>query len=223
VGRAPAAGLTGAGMAVLILLGAAGLVGRSVLAQALADARVTRVVAPTRRPLFSHARLENPVVDFDALPEKASWWRADAVICMLGATMRKAGSQAAFRRVDHDYPLAAARLARAQGAPTFVLNSAVGANAHSRVFYNRVKGEVEEALAALGFPSLVLVRPSLIGGERDEVRPAERLAQKVLGLAPFLLPPRYRLVPHERLARALLDAALRPPPGRTVIESEAIG
>src|SRR5690606_3671119 len=107
---------------------------------------------------IEHPRLLNPVVEFDALPEAAEWWAVEAVICTLGTTIAEAGSQAAFRRVDHDYPLRVAQLARRHGAGTYALNSALGANARSRIFYNRVKGELEEALAALGYPSLVLVR-----------------------------------------------------------------
>jgi len=139
----------------LLLLGATGLVGRHVLSQALATSRVTSVTAPVRRALqVAHATLHAPVVDFDALPADAAWWHADAVICALGTTMRVAGSEDAFRRVDHDYPLAAARLAHRHGTSTFVLNSAMGADRGSRFFYNRVKGEVEHDLADVGFASL---------------------------------------------------------------------
>src|SRR3546814_2239199 len=111
-------------------------------------------------PLFPDTTLfRSPVVDFDALPADAPWWAVDAAICTLGTTLAVAGSRDAFRRVDHDYPLAVARLARRQGARTFVLTSAMGADARSSVFYNRVKGELEAAIAALDFPALVLVRP----------------------------------------------------------------
>ena len=96
--------------------------------------------------------------------------------------MRTAGSKEAFRRVDHGYPLAVARLAREHGTPTFVLNSAIGANPSSRFFYNRVKGELERDLATLGFPSLTFVRPGLIGGRREEARPMEQVASLALGL-----------------------------------------
>src|SRR5215217_800251 len=159
-------------MTILMLVGATGLVGGSVLRQALGDTRVTRIVAPARRQLPPHPKLENPLVDFERLPGDAPWWSVDGVICTLGTTIRKAGSQDAFRRVDHDYPLAVAQLARQHGARAFALNSATGADLRSRFFYNRVKGEVEEALRGVGFPSLTILRPALIGGNRDEVRPA---------------------------------------------------
>ena len=206
----------------LILAGATGLVGRHVLARALAEPRVGHVVAPTRRPVPAHPKLDAPVVDFDALPGDAPWWRADAVICALGTTMKTAGSRDAFRRVDHDYPLAIADLARRHGTPVYVLNSAMGANAQSRVFYNRVKGELESALRTRGFASLTLVRPGLIGGDRDERRLGETLATHVLRTLRPLLPRKWRINPAERIADALLDAALDPPAGVHVVASDAL-
>ncbi len=209
-------------MTTLMLVAATGLVGGAVLRQALADPRVTLVVAPTRRDLRPHPKLENPVVEFEHLSAEATWWSVDAVICTLGTTIRKAGSQEAFRRVDHDFSLAVARLSRQHGARAFALNSATGADPGSRFFYNRVKGEVEQALRGIGFPSLTIVRPALIGGDRDEFRPAEFIAMRLLRLAEPVLPRRYRVVPHERIARALLEAAITAALGEHIIESEAI-
>ena len=173
-----------------------------------------------RRALPPQAKLLAPVVDFDALPEDAAWWRADAVVCALGTTMRIAGSQDAFRRVDHDYPLAAARLAHRHGTPTFVLNSSTGANAASRVFYTRVKGEVERDLAALGFRSLTFARPGLIDGAREEFRIGERIGLAVLRSFDGVLPKRWRRNPAERIAARLLEAALAAKPGVHAIESD---
>ena len=209
-------------MKTLLLVGATGLVGQSVLHQALSDDRVARLVAPTRHPLPPHPRIENPLVDFDALPADAPWWAVDGVICTLGTTIRKAGSQAAFRRVDHDYPLAVAALARRHGAAAFALTSSVGASPDSRTFYLRTKGEIERALAGGGFPSLTIVRPSFIGGDRAERRPMEALGLAVFGGIAWLLPRRYRVVPAERIARTLLAGALAAKPGVHLIESEAI-
>lgn len=207
-------------MTTLLLVGATGLVGQAVLRQALADARVTAIVAPTRRPLPAHPKLANPQVDFAALPADADWWTADAIVCTLGTTMRKAGSQAAFRAVDHDYPLRVAEIGRRHGVRTFVLLTSVGAAASARTFYLRVKGEIEQAVTALDFPSLTIVRPSLIGGRRAESRPAERAAMRAFGVLGPLIPKRYRMVPAETLAAVLLDAAIAARPGRQVIESE---
>jgi uncharacterized protein YbjT (DUF2867 family) len=207
----------------LLLVGATGVVGQQVLRQALANSRVTGLVAPTRRPLAPAPRLDNPLVDFERLPAHAPWWKADAVICTLGTTMALAGSREAFRRVDHDYPLAVARLARAAGTRAFALTTALGANAGSRVFYNRVKGEVEAAIAALGYPSLTLVRPSLIdGGSRPDSRRGEGVGLRVARMFRPVIPARYRAVTAAAVARTLLAAAMAQDPGVHVVESERI-
>ena len=173
----------------LLLVGSTGLVGHHVLDLALADRRVDAVVALVRRgDLPEHTKLLTEIVDFEHLPEDAPWWRVDAVICTLGTTLRTAGSKEVFRRVDHGYPLAVARLARQHGTPTFVLNSAIGADPSSLFFYNRVKGELERDLATLGFQSLTFVRPGLIGGRREETRPMEQVASLALGLLKPILP-----------------------------------
>lgn len=204
----------------LLLLGATGLVGRHALAQALADPRVEAVTAPVRRPLPAQSKLTAPVVDFEALPEEAPWWRADAVVCALGTTMRIAGSQEVFRRVDHDYPVLAAQLAHRHGTPTYVLNSAMGADRESRFFYNRVKGEVEHELAQIGFRSLTFVRPGLIEGDREDFRIGERVGLAALRVFEGLLPPRMRRNPADRIAFRLLEAAIDAPAGIHVVASE---
>ena len=209
-------------MTTVLLVGATGLVGRSVLQLALADARVARVVAPTRRALPIHPKLFNPLVDFEQLPEDADWWAVDAVICTLGTTIKVAGSQAAFYRVDHDLPLQVGQLALRHGAKAYALNSALGADPASRVFYSRTKGELERDLAALGFASLTFVRPGLIGGDRQAARPAEQAAVKVSQWLRPLLPPRYRVVPAGRIAHHLLATALAGAPGTHVLMSEQL-
>lgn len=210
-------------MTRLLIVGSTGLVGGHALTLALADERFAQVIAPTRRPLpTQHAKLENPIIDFEALPEEAPWWRVDAVVCTLGTTIRDAGSKAAFRRVDLDYVLDAATHARAAGARSFALNSSLGADPAAGTFYLRIKGEAEAALRSLGYPSLTLVRPSVIGGERERRRPMEHLGMRVLRAVEPLVPKRYRVVPAERIARCLLDAAFATEPGVRVVESERI-
>ncbi|AQR69232.1 NAD-dependent dehydratase [Janthinobacterium sp. LM6] len=206
----------------LLLVGATGLVGSEVLRLALMDARITAIVAPVRRPLPPHPKLAAPLVDFDQLPPDASWWQADAVICTLGTTMKVAGTRQIFSRVDHDYPLAVARLALAAGTRTYVLNSAAGADAASRIFYNRVKGELERDLEQLGFRSLTYVRPGLIGGEREQARAGEGAALRVLRVLGPVLPRRWRINPAPRIASALLEAALAAAPGVHVVSSEQL-
>ncbi|WOS41454.1 NAD-dependent dehydratase [Xanthomonas rydalmerensis] len=204
----------------ILLAGATGLVGGHALTQLLADPACSAVIAPTRRALeLDHPKLHNPVLDFDALPAQASWWQVQAAICALGTTMRQAGSREAFRRVDHDYPLAIARLLRQHGAEAFALNSALRADPQSWAFYNRVKGDLENDLRALDYPSLTLVRPGLIGGERAQRRRGEHAASVVLRALGPLLPRRYRINPAERIAAALVAAVLQPRPGVQVIDA----
>ena len=207
-------------MKTLLLFGATGLVGQAVLRQALADTRVGRVVAPTRRPLPSQAKLENPLIDFKALPDEAPWWRADGVICTLGTTIRRAGSQAAFREVDFTYPLAVARLAQRRGTPAFALTSSLGADAQARTFYLQTKGETEQAVADTGFASYTIIRPSILGGDRTESRPMEAISIAVISALAWMIPRRYRVVPAEKVANALVTAAINAVPGRHVVESE---
>ena len=206
----------------LLLFGATGLVGRNVLSQALADDRIARVTAPVRRALPEHPKLDAPVIDFSALPVDETWWRADAVICALGTTMRQAGSHAGFYRVDYDYPLAVARLAKQWGTKVYALNSALGADRDSRFFYNRVKGELEYDLSRLGFASLSFIRPGMIGGEREEFRLGERVALAALSLLGGFLPKRWQINPAPIIAHALLDAAITQAPGINIISSEEL-
>jgi uncharacterized protein YbjT (DUF2867 family) len=209
-------------MTTLFIAGASGLVGGLALKLALADPRVTRVVAPTRRPLVAQDKLENPRLD--ALMEDAGSdsWRADSAICALGTTRAIAGSDAAFRAVDHDLVLAVAERLRAAGVGRFALVSSVGADARSRFLYTRTKGEVEEAIGGLGFPSLTILRPGFLDGARAEYRPFERVMGAVLRLAGPVLPPSARVSPVSRVAALLLQAAIEAPPGSRVIGSGQI-
>lgn len=199
----------------ILLAGATGLVGSACLPMLLADERVGQVIALVRRPL----PLEHPkLVQWQngSLLEALRTERVDAVICCTGTTIKKAGSQAAFIAVDKDLPMGIAWWAQAQGVPTFVLISALGANIRSRIFYSRVKGEVEQALEAMHFASTAIFRPSLLTGPRQEKRSGERLATAVMNwLSPVMAGPLapLRPMPHDVLAKALVQAALAPEPG----------
>lgn len=209
-------------MTTLLIAGATGLVGGITLDKALADGRIARVTAPSRSALPPHPKLANPIVDFEALPANAEWWRCDAVICALGTTRAKAGSAEAFIRVDHDYPLAIARAAKAHGAQAFALVSAIGADSGSRLLYNRTKGEVEASIAALNYPSYTIVRPGLIGGDREEFRAAERVSEAILRVFAPVLPRGWRISPAEHIGDALIEAALAARPGRNVVSAAAL-
>ena len=158
------------------------------------------------------------MTDFKALDGERDRLLADHVFCALGTTMRKAGSRAAFREVDLEYPLRLAQLTRAGGARHFSLVSAVGADRHSAFYYSRVKGELEEELTAMDWPSLAIFRPSVIEGERGESRPLERLSSRLLRLAP----PAWQPVAAADIAAAMVSVALEPPPGVTIVESRNI-
>src|SRR5262245_5114824 len=168
-------------MTSILIAGATGLVGGLALASALSDDRITQVVAPTRRPLPPHPRLNNPIVDFDSLPLQADWWAVDGAVCALGTTRAAAGSVEAFRKIE-GYIVSVASALRAHGVKRFALTSSKGADPRSPFLYMRTKGEIEEEIIRLGFPSLTIARPGLIGGQRDTFRLAERVTEAVLGV-----------------------------------------
>jgi uncharacterized protein YbjT (DUF2867 family) len=198
----------------MLLLGASGLVGKKILAQALAHPAITSVVAPTRLPLAPHPKLTNRVSDRleSMLPEGVAGG-VDAVVCALGTTSRKAGSREAFRNVDYVLPLAFARSAHEQGAETFVLVSASVASVSSPLFYPKIKGEIERDIQLVGFASLTIVRPSLIGGEREEPRFMEGMALRLMGILAPILPKRFHVNPAPAIAAASLSAVTRAEPG----------
>ena len=190
----------------MVVAGATGLVGREILLGLLADETVAAVHALGRRPLdLQHPRLTSHVVAFTALPALPA---LDEAYLALGTTINMAGSQAAFRAIDFDANLAVARAAKAAGARRVGLVSAMGADARSRIFYNRVKGELEEALTALGFDALVIARPSLLAGDRESLgqpaRSGEKVALRVGRLLRSLIPANYRAIAAIDVARALL-------------------
>jgi uncharacterized protein YbjT (DUF2867 family) len=203
----------------LLLVGATGAVGQAVLELALQDPRIASVTALTRRALPPRPKLANAVVDFDRLDPAAPHWQVDAVICTLGTTRRIAGSDEAFAWVDRDLPMAVAQLARQGGASRFALNSSLGADAGSSNLYLRVKGEAEQLVEQAGFPSLTIVRPSLIDTERADKRPGEQVGLLLARLLRPAIPKRYRPVTPQAIARALLDGVIAGAPGRHIVES----
>ncbi|HYD51616.1 MAG TPA: NAD(P)H-binding protein [Gemmatimonadaceae bacterium] len=202
----------------MLLVGATGLVGRECLRLLLADPEVIRLVVLTRRPLpleVGAAKLDAHVVDFDHLDGHADLFAVDQIICALGTTMRQAGSRERFRAVDFGLALQVARLGASRGVRHFLLVSSLGANAGSLVFYNRVKGELEEALRGIPYRSLTVVRPSLLLGKRGERRVREQIGKRLARLAPR----RYRPVEASVVAERLVHEARLDAPGVRVIES----
>src|SRR5713101_1783498 len=198
----------------VLILGATGLVGQRTLVQGVTHPAITQVVAPTRRPLPPSSKLANPVAErLELLLPEVLTWGVDAVICALGTTSGKAGSKEVFRQVDYVLPLAFAKLAHQQGAETFALVSAIGADANSSFFYPKTKGEVERDMKLVGFRSLTILRPSIIGGKREESRFAEGV---VLGLSRILtpiLPKKFRVDPAPKIAAVLVDSIIAAEPG----------
>ena len=206
---------------VALVVGATGLVGREILARLLADKTYTAVHCVGRRaPLQIHPKLVVHLTDsLSAFKAPA----VDDVFIALGTTIKVAGSQQAFRAVDHDAVLAVASSARAAGARRLGIVSAMGADARSTVFYNRVKGEIENAVCRLGYDSVVLARPSLLTGDREALaqakRPAEQLAMKTMALFKALIPRNYRAITATDVAGALVGAVCAGRPGTRVMLS----
>lgn len=210
-----------------LIAGASGLVGTHCLAQILSEPAYERVVALLRRPLpQADPRLEQRIIDFDRLGlADERFPMADDVFCCLGTTMQQAGSRDAFRKVDFTAVIALAAQAVQHGARQFLLVSALGANPRSVIFYNRVKGETEEAVSRLPFEGRQIFRPSLLAGERAERRPGERAGLVAMHfVAPLMVGPlrKYRPLGADVVARAMVEVARRAPPGRNVYESHAI-
>jgi uncharacterized protein YbjT (DUF2867 family) len=212
----PASGPSGRSV---LVVGATGLVGAEVVAQLLADQTVGRIIVVARRkPDALPSRVEAHAIDFDRLADYEPLFAVDQIICALGTTIKQAGSQAAFRKVDFEYPLTIARLGLKKGARHFLLVSALGASSASSIFYNRVKGELEDQLRSLGYRAVTIARPSLLIGARKEFRLLERVGA-VIG---EFVPGRYRPVRAAAVARSLVDAARIDAPGLHIIESEEI-
>ena len=195
--------------------------GQAVLAALLTDKHYATVHSVGRRPpAVQHPKLIHHTVDFGLLPALPA---VDDVYIALGTTISVAGSQQAFRSIDFDAVVAVALSAKASGATKLGVVSAMGANAKSGVFYNRVKGEMEEALAKVGFQVLVIARPSMLAGNRDALHQPSRLGEK-LGLAAMsalgpLIPANYKAIDAGKVSKALIHGVKSAPPGIHVLLS----
>jgi len=201
----------------ILLAGATGLTGEHLLDRLLNEPTVECVLAPSRKPLAEHPRLENPVGPLQTVLPQLSG-EIDTAFCCLGSTIKEAGSQDAFRAIDHDLVVEFAKRARELGARHLLVISALGANPDSAIFYCRVKGEMEEALRAQDWPQLTIARPAQLLGPRMEVRPMERLTAPLS----YLLPGKYRGISACILARALWRLALEDGEGTRVVESDEL-
>jgi uncharacterized protein YbjT (DUF2867 family) len=209
---------------VALVAGATGLVGREVLAALLTDKRYAAVHCVGRRPLtFKHPKLFSHVVEFTAALALPAISHVDEVFIALGTTIKVAGSQQAFRDVDFAAIVALASAAKAAGATRLGVISAMGANTSSTIFYNRVKGQMEDALAHLGYRTLIIARPSMLDGDRDSLgqaaRPAEKLGLLAMHLFKPLIPANYQAITATQVARALLSAVRSTDKGTRVLLS----
>ena len=207
----------------VLIAGASGLVGREILQGLLADDSVVAVHSLGRRELdLKHPKLTQHRVDFSkALPALPSVGEA---FVALGTTIKVAGSQEAFRAVDYDAVVAVAKAAKAAGATRLGVVSAMGASKSSGIFYNRVKGEMEDALSAMGFDTLVIARPSFLAGDREALgqplRGGEKLAMNVSRLLAPLIPDNYKSIDAAAVSRALLAAVPASTGQRIMLSSE---
>lgn len=171
-------------MKTALIAGYTGLVGREILGLLLNSHKYEKVIAVGRRKIdLEHPKLIQQAVDFDNLQLRSN---VDDVFCCLGTTIKKAGSKEKFRNVDFQYPLNLAQEARNNGATAFILVSANGANKKSRFFYNKVKGELEEAVDKLGYEKLEIIRPSLLMGDRQESRLVEDIGKFFMQVFGFM-------------------------------------
>ncbi len=190
-------------MKTAIIAGASGLTGSYILNHLLNNDTYDRVKALVRKPLdMKHPNLEQIVFDFDQ-PDPGVI-KADHVYCALGTTIKKAGSKEAFRKVDYEYPLQIARAAYENGAEKFAVVSAMGANPKSMVFYNKVKGQTEEALKQISFQTIYIARPSMLLGPRNEYRLGEELGKKIMTIVGFLLPANMKAIHASKVATCMV-------------------
>ena len=208
-----------------LIAGATGLIGNELLQQLIHGRQYHTISVLSRRKVeTSSKRVETIVVDYDKLTDK-DIPAVDDVFCCLGTTMDKAGSKHAFRKVDYDYPLRVAEIAHRKGGQQYLLVSAMGADKNSLVFYSQVKGEVEEAIAKIGFETFMVFRPSMLLGERTETRIGEQIGQVVMqGIAPLMIGglKKYQAIPGATVAEAMVHAAKKELTGVYIFESDKI-
>ena len=207
-----------------LIAGATGLIGSHALRLLLDSPEVHQVVSVARKSLPSHPKLNQVVITFGTL-DTEQLPSCDVALCALGTTIKAAGSQKAFKTVDHDYVLAFARAAKRAGVRTFVLVSALGADENSKVFYSRIKGETERDIKDLGFESVVILRPSLLIGERKESRPLEKMAILMAPLyRQFLVGPlkQYTPVRANKVAEVMVTLGLQAKTGVFSLQNEEI-
>lgn len=210
-------------MKVALLAGGTGLIGSQLLQLLVKDEEYTKIKCLTRNPLaITHNKIEVIQTNGENLNELSSSLLADDVFCCLGTTIKKARTKEAFKKIDYDYPLLLAKVSKSNGARQFLLVSALGAHPSSSVFYNKVKGEVEGAIAEIGLETYHVFRPSLLLGSRTEERSGEDAAKTFFKVFGFLVPDKYKAIDSAKVARAMLATAKKNATGTFVYESKLL-
>lgn len=207
------------------LIGATGLTGGLLLEWMLRREEFGTIRILTRKPVaVGDPRLENRVVDFNNAGEmRQALEGSDVILCAIGTTLKKVkGDRAAYRKIDFDIPVNAARLGKAGGCQAFILMSSVGARASSRNFYLQLKGQTEDAVRDTGIPSLYILQPSLLTGDRKEFRLGEKIAMKLMPVFAWAFPAKYKPVPAATVARAMYACACKREPGCHILQYREI-
>ena len=210
---------------IATLIGATGLIGNYLLEELLKDDFYHAVRILIRRPVeISHPKLEKKLVDFaDAESFRLALEGSDVVFCAIGTTQKKVkGDKAAYRKVDYDIPLNAARFGKLASCETFVLVSSVGANSKSNNFYLQLKGEVEDAIKEVGLKSVHIMRPSVLLGNRKEFRSGEKISKGIMSAFSLLIPSKYKPIHGRDVAKAMLAEAKNKKVGFFILEYRGI-
>jgi uncharacterized protein YbjT (DUF2867 family) len=210
-------------MKTAMVAGASGLVGSALVRRLAETNEYGQVHILVRKQLdFVHPKLVQHIVDFDQLENLSFDFRADDAFCTLGTTISKAGSKTAFIRVDYDYVCTFAEKAMELGVTGFFVVSSMGANQSSAIFYNKVKGRMEDDLKKIGFPRLGIFRPSLLLGPRKEKRTGEKFAGWLMTSLDFMIPPKYKAIDVEKVAKKMIEVALTEDQGIFILESDKL-
>ncbi|MCK9641097.1 MAG: NAD-dependent epimerase/dehydratase family protein [Prolixibacteraceae bacterium] len=210
-------------MKTALVAGASGLVGSSLVKMLLQMPEYETVHILVRKEIdLAHPNLFQHVADFDRLETLNLEFKVDDAFVTLGTTIAKAGSKSAFYKVDHDYVLSFARKALSLGATGIFVVSSMGASPSSSIFYNKVKGEIENDLKAIGFPRLGIFRPSLLLGPRTEKRIGEKLASWMMQSLDFMIPAKYKAIHVDKVAKKMVEMALKDEYGFFIFESDKL-
>lgn len=204
-----------------IIIGATGLIGSHLLTLLQEDTSFSKITILVRHPLaLEHPKVKEIILDFNKQEDfRAAITKCDVVYCMVGTTTKKVkGNKEAYRKVDVDIPVNAAKYSREVGCTQLALVSAIGANSSSSNFYQKIKGEVEDIISGLELPTLLIFRPSLLLGKRQELRFGEKIAVFIMPLIAFLLPSKLRPIKASQVAKAMLEASKKEVKGKLLLE-----